>query len=453
MRKIILVTTLCFAVTLNSQTLSYNDIGLLFSKENINGTARFNSMSGAFGALGGDLSAIEINPAGAAVFMNSEFSTSLLIRNSKISSAYYGNSEITDNNYTNLSQAGGVFVFAGGRNSNWGKIAFGFNYSATNDFENFWLAEGNSGVAPLTDIYDPNVIYNIIDGQYFESFTKGKTNKYSFTFATQNSNNLYFGASINTYDVEYYQGGLLEEYNSDDTSNTFDISQFQELLTSGEGISISLGLISKPSNNVRLGLAYQSPIWYNLSEDYIDYDVDIYENDLNITQEFNSEDTYSDVNFFDYRLKTPSKLTGSFAYIFDKTGLISIDYTYKNYSNIKISNTSFNNENFTEENMDFKETLESTGEFKIGTEWRFDNFSLRGGYHFEKNPYSNAIDSDNLEGFSIGAGVKLRNIKFDISYQKDIYTAPYNFYPQYNLNSSELDFDTSKITATFVLNL
>ncbi len=453
MRKIILVAILCFAYNLNAQTFSYNDIGLLFSKENINGTARFNSMSGAFGALGGDLSAIEINPAGAAVFTNSEFSTSLSIRNSKIISAFYGNNEITDNDYANLSQAGGVFVFEGGKNSNWGKIAFGFNYSVINDFENFWLAKGNSGAAPLTDIYDPDVTYNITDGQYFESFTKGKNNKYSFTFATQNSNNLFLGASINTYDVEYYQNALLEEYNSDDTSNTFDISQFQDLLTYGEGISISLGLISKLSNNLRLGLAYQSPVWYNLSEESIKYDVDMYENDLNITNEFNSEDTYSGVNFFDYRLKTPSKLTGSFADIFDKIGLISIDYTHKNYSNIKISNTSFNNENFTEENMGFKETLKSTGEFKIGTEWRFDNFSLRGGYHFEMNPYSNAIDSDNLEGFSLGAGVKHRNIKFDISYQKNNNTASYNFYPEYNLNSSDLNFDTSKITATFVLSL
>ena len=37
-----------------------------------NGSARFNSMGGAFGALGGDLSAISINPAGSVVFIDSE---------------------------------------------------------------------------------------------------------------------------------------------------------------------------------------------------------------------------------------------------------------------------------------------------------------------------------------------------------------------------------------------
>lgn len=64
---------LCVAYISNAQTLDYNDIGVLFSTENINGTARYNAMSGAFGALGGDLSSIETNPAGAAVFLKVNF--------------------------------------------------------------------------------------------------------------------------------------------------------------------------------------------------------------------------------------------------------------------------------------------------------------------------------------------------------------------------------------------
>ena len=67
MKKIFLIAMLCIASTINAQTLGYNDIGVLFSKEKINGTARFNAMSGAFGALGGDISAMEINPAGKKI--------------------------------------------------------------------------------------------------------------------------------------------------------------------------------------------------------------------------------------------------------------------------------------------------------------------------------------------------------------------------------------------------
>ena len=50
--------------------------GLNYSSNSYQGTARYNSMSGAFGALGGDLSAIAVNPAGSAVFNNGHFSIS-----------------------------------------------------------------------------------------------------------------------------------------------------------------------------------------------------------------------------------------------------------------------------------------------------------------------------------------------------------------------------------------
>jgi len=447
MKKLYLaVTLLCFGYFLNAQTLGYNDIGVLFSKEKINGTARYNAMSGAFGALGGDLSAIEINPAGAAVFLKSEFAISLDIRNTKTSADFYGNSLLSENEYTNLSQAGGVFVFRGyGNNSEWSNIALGFNYSIANDFENLWIAEGNSGYSPLTDYYDYEpVVYVNAENQYFENLTDGKNNKYSFTIAAQHSDNLFLGASVNTYDVEYFQRTLTEEYNNDGNGNTLDLFSRQELLTYGNGVSFNFGVISKPSDNVRLGLAYQSPVWYTFSEDFVEYDDEIH---LSSTNEIITE--YSGINSFDYKLRTPSKFTGSFAYIFSTNGLVSVDYSLKNYSNIKLSNA-----NFSAENQAFENDLENVGELRIGTEWRFDNFSVRGGYHFENSPYKSAVSSDNLEGFSLGAGYKFRGGKVDFSYQKATNTAPYNFYPQSNdVNSAELDFDTSKFTATLVLNI
>jgi len=443
MKKIYVVVMLCVAYISNAQTLSYNDIGVLLSNENINGTARFNAMSGAFGALGGDLSSIETNPAGAAVFLKSEFSASVNIRNIETMSTFYGSSEFIENDYSNVSQAGGVFVFNTHQNSDWSNIALGFNYSIIDDFENLWFTSGTSGFAPISDIYDPTLVYPNSDGQYLQNFTDGRNNKYSFTIASQYKDNLYVGASINTYDVEHYQNTLIEEYNNDGGGNTFDVSQIQELLTYGDGFSFTLGFISKPSDNIRFGLAYQSPVWYTLNEEFVEFDVTIFENDVATQTDF------SGINGFDYKLRTPSKLTGSFAYIFGKQGLISIDYIYKNYSNIELSNA-----NFTEENIAFDSNLESTGQIRIGTEWRFKDLSLRGGYHLEKNPYKSAIDSDDTEGFSIGAGYKFRSGKLDFAYQKSSNTASYNFYPQYNqLNATELNIDTSKFTATLILNI
>lgn len=62
--KIFITSVVLLTVTLTSysQSLEYQDLALLFSQDDTtNGTARFTSMSGAFGALGGDVSVMNIN--------------------------------------------------------------------------------------------------------------------------------------------------------------------------------------------------------------------------------------------------------------------------------------------------------------------------------------------------------------------------------------------------------
>src|SRR5690606_18281801 len=50
---------------------------LRYSLSEIQGTARYRAISGAFGALGGDMSAVSSNPAGSAVFVSRQASFSL----------------------------------------------------------------------------------------------------------------------------------------------------------------------------------------------------------------------------------------------------------------------------------------------------------------------------------------------------------------------------------------
>ena len=53
-----------------------NDVNRFLTTE-LNGSARYTSMAGAFGALGGDLTALSFNPASSSVFLNSEFGASV----------------------------------------------------------------------------------------------------------------------------------------------------------------------------------------------------------------------------------------------------------------------------------------------------------------------------------------------------------------------------------------
>lgn len=440
MKYIFTLLALFFISSIYAQSLGYNDIGVMLTGEDNNGTARFRAMGGAFGALGGDLNSIEVNPAGTAVFLKSEFSSSLNIRNQSIYSNYYGTGTSTKDNYTTLSQMGAVFVVNHGY-SDWKNTAIGFNYSLSRDFKNYWAARGNSGFA--TFIYDEDYtddgddtnddLYLNTEGQFFDNYTSGKNNKYTFSFASQYKNNLYLGASFNIHDVRLYQSIYLEEdnYNDDGEKLPVYLSSLQEeLLTFGSGFSFSLGAIYKATDNVRFGLAYQSPIWYNLTEEFLDND--------------------GFLNGFNYSMQSPGKFTGSFAYIFGKKGLISLDYVYKNYQNIKLTPSY----DFIDENNDFNRYLQGTSEVRVGTEWRVEKLSLRGGYYFQQSPYKDSISSDSLSGFSAGLGYNFGIVKLDFAWEKSNQTSVYDFYPQYDeVDAANLEFDTSKYTFTVVFSI
>jgi len=451
-KLILLIGGLLSSFTINAQIISYTDAAILFSGEDNNGTARFNSMSGAFGALGGDLSAGDINPAGLAVFSNSETSISFGNRNTDILSSFYGTHNSNSDNYFNLTQAGGVMVFNNNRNSNWSKIAVGFNYTLAKDFENNYIVEGNSGISDFNgDPYlnndndpDNDIFYDNVDGQFFGNFTSGQNEKFTFSLAAQYNEKLYLGFSVVTHNLEFFQSALFEESNHDRNSNLLDASLLQELIRIGDSVSFTISIIAKPTQEVRIGLAYQTPVWYNFTDEFVeDLEISV-SNDPELYTE------YTDVSIFDYKMSTPSKLTGSFAYILGKEGLISFDYTYKNFKNTTLRPTS----EFISENDLFESTLKNASTFNIGTEWRIDNVSLRGGYHFEESPFKDAIDSDNVKGYSFGVGFKFGgNVKLDLAYQNSTNTDVYGFLNIDGVAPAELDINNDKITATIIIGL
>ena len=87
MKKIFGIFIATFAVT-TTQAQDIND-AMRFAQDNQTGTARFSAMSGAFGALGGDFSAISVNPAGSSVFANNQVGATLGVFSSKNNSNYF----------------------------------------------------------------------------------------------------------------------------------------------------------------------------------------------------------------------------------------------------------------------------------------------------------------------------------------------------------------------------
>ena len=109
MKKTYIVIAIAFLCT-SAKAQEISD-ALRYSVDNLNGTARYRSMSGAFGALGGDLSSINVNPAGSAVFNNNQLGLTISNYNTKNNSNYFGTQTSDSENSFDLNQAGGVFVF------------------------------------------------------------------------------------------------------------------------------------------------------------------------------------------------------------------------------------------------------------------------------------------------------------------------------------------------------
>jgi hypothetical protein len=101
---ILLFTSLTFGVS-NAQEIKD---ALRYAQDNLNGTARFRAMGGAFGALGGDLSALNVNPAGSAIFTNNQVAVTLSNYDTKNNATYFGTQTSEKENSFDLNQAGGV---------------------------------------------------------------------------------------------------------------------------------------------------------------------------------------------------------------------------------------------------------------------------------------------------------------------------------------------------------
>ena len=86
---------------INAQSVSD---AINWSFENESGNSRYESMAGAFGALGGNLSAISNNPASGAVFELSRFGVSLIVNNNSTESIYNNNqNSLSSVSYTHLT--------------------------------------------------------------------------------------------------------------------------------------------------------------------------------------------------------------------------------------------------------------------------------------------------------------------------------------------------------------
>ena len=485
MNRIILVIFFCIS-TLGLMSQNISD-ALNYTNNNIDGSARYSAMGGAFGALGGEISSISLNPAGSAIFNNSYFSLSFASDKKTNDVSLLNVYNTQDKSNLTMNQIGGVFVFNNiGAAKKWKRIVVGLSYDQTNnnfneffvrDFTNsnsidsFFLANAQGlrldqisafENESVTDAYvdigntfgyphqqaflgyesfiiepdsfeDDNTLYtsNVAPGtfnQTYYSISRGYNGKFTANIGAQYSEKLSLGLNLNAHFVDYDNYNILEESNTNGQSGSLHITDinFENRLSGfGEGYSFQLGTIAKLTDWLRFGLTYDSPVWYSIKEETRQYlatrFIDQSDEENGIVLDPNA------INVFEeYTIQTPSKITGSLAFIINKLGLISFDYSRKDYSKMEFgTGDEFENSpHFSDLNWAIYNNLTVANSYKIGAEIRSNSMSYRAGYRIDGSPYSNTDYYSDRKGFSLGVGYKFKSSTIDLSFEK--YNKQYN---------------------------
>ncbi|SDL45373.1 Outer membrane protein transport protein (OMPP1/FadL/TodX) [Salinimicrobium catena] len=466
MKKILFAFIAIASMTMEAQTISD---AVRYSGDDLYGTARYRAMSGAFGALGGDLSSINVNPAGSAVFLNSIVSLSLDIENADNEVTYMDGATGNSNSDFDLGQGGIAMVFNNtDESSDWKKFTIAFNYSKTANFEDDFLAAGTNSssidqyflgyaqgipldlLVPLedespSDLYSylgeregfgaqqaflgyQSFILRAVDEEDFDNTeyystvapgtfdqeysyaATGLNGKFSFNFATQYQEFLYMGINLNTHFINYDRVVGFYENNNNAGSEINSIYFEDRLSTLGSGFSLQIGALTKLGENVRAGFSYESPTWYEISEETTQY------LETNSNEFGRAVVDPNVINVYpDYKLQTPANYTGSLAYLFGGRALLSFDYSYKDYSSMKFKPKS--DPDFALQNELLETELKGASTYRLGGEYRLEGWSLRGGYRFEESPFEDETTIDDLQGYSLGLGYNFGNIKLDVAYE------------------------------------
>lgn len=473
-----------------------------YAVDNLNGTARYRAMGGAFGALGGDLSAINVNPAGSAVFSNNQVGTTVSNYSTKNKSNYFGTNTSESENTFDLNQAGGVFVFKShSKNANWTKIAFAVNFENTNNFDNTQFSAGvnpKNTIANYFSSYANGIPLNILEngnyselnnaqqqaflgyqaylinpvsntatntaytsnvregGNYYQEngvYTNGYSGKLSFNFSTAYKDKLFIGINLNSHFTDFTQSQRFYEENNNTLTNEDRINRMRfgnDLLTTGTGFSFQLGAIAKVTDGLRLGLAYESSTWLNLSDEYSQR--------VSAVRSNLSGELPADVvdpritNFYEpYKVQTPSKFTGSLAYVFGKKGLISMDYSFKNYSTTKFKPA--NDSYFGDLNRSMNSLLTNSGELRIGAEYKINALSLRAGYRMEESPYKDKTTIGDLTGYSAGLGYNFGSTRVDVAYSYATRNYQQGMFTTGLTDAASIDVINNNISLTLLFEL
>ncbi len=436
------------------------------------GTARNQAIGGAGASLGGEFSSLFINPAGLGFYKTGDFviTPDFALKTAK-SNYLNSNGKATHNNF-NLGASGLLFSSpSADKNVKSFTVGVGINRAAdfsnhiyysginrTTSYSEKYLEElannkvSNPNKAATDYPYGSSLAFNtyLIDAIFNpDSSVSGYRSNANPNFGLRQENtintsggitDLAIGAGVNLKE-KWFFGGTLSfpflNYNRDasykesdtssNTHNNFNYFEANESLqTKGVGINGKFGLIFKPVEYVRIGLAIHTPTFYQLTDNYttqVITDLEGY-GGAGIKKQSSTDLTNGQPLQSKYNLTTPWKVMLSGSYVFrevanvqQQRAFITADVEYVNYKNASFHSADNNADSkgyYASLNKTINNLYKNAINVRLGGEVKFNTIMFRLGGAYYGNPYKN--ETSDLVKLSGGLGYRNRGIFIDLTY-------------------------------------
>ncbi len=426
------------------------DDALRYAWTQPNGTARQQAIGGAMTSLGGDLSALFVNPAGLGFYKTGDLVFSPSYQQTRNKSTYLQRTETDQRGNvgfgsigvvlgTQFAQEGsgqrpqknktGAFAIALNQSANFNsnllyrglnnrqsysqrfleevggigdanKVAQNFPFGSSLAFNTYWIdtiAGGSSGnyryksrATPASGLLQENSVRS-----------RGALNELALGYGGSIDDKLYFGFTLGIPFVFYDRTSTFTEADATQDLNNFNYATIEQRLeTNGNGLNLKMGFIYRPAPFWRFGAAFHSPTWMRLTDIYSASVTTDTENYKGVQTQSSSVFTNGEDAQLTYFLLTPYRLMVSGSYVINETedvkrqkGFLTADLEYVNYNSTSFrvdpetGNTASTRTYFKELNNTIDNSYRSALNLRVGGELKFTTLMVRAGMASLGNPY------------------------------------------------------------------
>lgn len=433
-----------------------------FSQSNFSTiTARSAGMGGAFVSLGADASSMSTNPAGLGMYTKSEVAITPVLGFGRMNTSVSGGESMRRHDtHFGLNNFSAVFAGRG--------FAIGVGSNRLTDFNSRYASQGGASGKSLSDMFArqldgiPSSSIGSPEGDEYRAFYKygpdmwgailgyqtflvepdgggasystapslydgdlvvpmqsvstyGGIDEINISTAGNYNDIVYYGVSFGIQTINYKEVNSYSEITpvgaDGEALNHGDLDNFtynQTLVSRGTGFNIKLGVTVRPLDWLRVGVAYHTPTWTVMSEQY-GADITNYR--------FGYRDpVWADSPILDneYSMSSPSRFMAGVSFVVARRLILSADYERVWYDAMK-----FRTPDLRGQNSVISDIYRGVNNVRLGAEYQpVSRVFVRAGYAYRSSAYRDPMlrDFDMGSQYSAGVGYRSRHFSIDAAY-------------------------------------